>query len=236
MGADLDPLRYYQPLNSNVSTRDAVILGIRTGSAPPERIWRTAFGGVRSERGWGIAGSTAQPSDVYLVGGTASMPFQSFPLMEFDVVSPLDYYQNINLSGMGGSGSLCSWYPFEQGLNFENGSLGYASPEANHQGNDAFITSFAAYHPVGVEETALPGKEDGLWVTPLPGSASWAVRFPHEGKWSLVVYDATGRLVKHLRTGNRVAELDLATAAPGMYILRATDERGTALGTKVLRP
>jgi len=89
---------------------------------------------------------------------------------------------------------------------------------------------------VGVQETATSSAADGLWVTPLPGAASWAVRFPHEGKWSLAVYDATGRQVKHMRTGSRMAEVDLSIAAPGFYFLRATDERGVALSAKVLRP
>ncbi|MBZ0205373.1 MAG: T9SS type A sorting domain-containing protein [Flavobacteriales bacterium] len=235
LATDLDPLRYFQPLNPNVNTRNAVILGIRAGNAPPEMVWRTPYGGVRSERAWGIAGSTAQPSEVYLAGATSSSMLQVFPLKEFSTSSMLDYYQNINLSGVGASGSLCSWYRFEWGLDFETGTLGFASPEASHQGTDAFIASFAAYHPIGIDETALT-QEGGLSVLPLAGYASWSVRFPHAGKWSLDVYDVTGRQVSHTQTGSRTMEFDLGTAAPGIYMVRATDNSGTALGTKVLRP
>jgi hypothetical protein len=236
MTADVDPLRYFQPLNPNVSTRDAVVLAIRGGSAAPEMVWRTAYGGVASERGWGIAGSTAQPSDIYLVGAAASQQFQAFPLHEFSTSSPLDYYQPLNLSGMGADFPLASWYNFEWGLDIENGILGFASPEASHQGHDGFIASFAAYHPVGVEETNLPGTGDGLIITPLPGTEAWTVHCPHAGNWILEVYDGLGRHVRSMQGHGNSIELDLSGVAPGIYLLRASDQVGAILGAKVLRP
>jgi len=236
MAADLDPLRYYQPLNPNVNTRDAVILGIRSQNAPPEMIWRTPYGGIRSERGWGIAGSTAEVGDVYIVGGTASMLFQAFPLKEFDPWGTLDYYQNLNLTGAGGTGSLCSWYPFERGLNFEDGGLGYASTEASHQGNDAFIASFAAQHPVGVEEHVGRDAGNDLWVTPLPAYGQWTVHFPHNGDWTLEAYDTAGRSVGQWKANATSIVANLGDQAVGLYLLRATTSAGDVLSTKVAKP
>jgi hypothetical protein len=90
---------------------------------------------------------------------------------------------------------------------------------------------------VGVEELSLPNASDGLLrVIPQPGAASWTVQYPYSANWSLAVYDATGRQVRHVQTGSRAVELDLGTAAPGIYMVRATDNSGTALGSKVLRP
>lgn len=222
-------------MNPNVNARDALVLAIRTGDAP-ELVWRTAFGGTRSERGWGIAGSPVQGGEVYLAGGTASQAFQVHPLKEFDLGSPLDYYQGINMAGMGGTGSLCSWYRFERGLNFENGTLGFGSPEASAQGIDAFIASFAAYHPVGVDEVETTGPGQGLLVIPTADDAVWSIHFPHEGKWRLAVHDATGRQVQLVHAAGQRMHLDLGTNAPGIYVLRALDGQGTSLSTKVLRP
>jgi hypothetical protein len=236
MAADVDPLRYFQPLNPNVNTRDAVVLAIRSGSAAPEMVWRTAYGGVASERGWGIAGSTAQPSDIYLVGAAASQQFQAFPLHEFSTSSPLDYYQPQNLSGMGADFPLASWYNFEWGLDIENGTLGFASPEASHQGHDGFIASFAAYHPVGVTELANPSVSHELLATPLTQEASWMIHFPYLGTWKVDVYDATGRLVHRQQVTGTAMGLDIGTEAPGLYILRATNGTEAPRSTRIIRP
>lgn len=233
---DLSPLRYFQPMNSNVNTRDAVVLAIRSGDAAPEMMWRTAYGGTASERGWGIAGSMAQPSDVYLVGGAASQPFQLFPLHEFSTTSTLDYYQPLNLSGAGASGSLNSWYRFEWGLDFENGTLGFASPEASYQGHDGFIASFAAYHPVGVWEQEGNVSGNGLLVTPLPGYGQWAVHFPNAGEWKLMAFNAAGQVVGDWPSHGTSTTVDLTGLAPGIYLLQAMTATGKTLSTKLAKP
>lgn len=192
--------------------------------------------GTASERGWGIAGSTAQPSDVYLVGGAASHSFQLFPLHEFSTTSTLDYYQPQNLGGMGAGGSLNSWYRFEDGLDFENGTLGFASPEASHQGHDGFIASFAAYHPVGIGEHAGSDAADGLLVTPLPAYGQWAVHFPNAGEWKLMAFNAAGQVVGDWRSQGTPAVVDLSEKAAGMYLLRAVTLTGESRSAKVVRP
>lgn len=223
-------------MNGNVNYRDAVILGIRAGNNPPEMVWRTAYGGTASERGWGIAGSLAQPSDIYLVGGVASQPFQLFPLHEFSTSSTLDYYQPLNLSGVGASGSLNSWYRFEYGLDFENGTLGFATPEATHQGHDGFIASFAAYHPVGIGEHAGSDAANGLLVTPLPAYGQWAVHFPNAGEWKLMAFNAAGQVVGNWHSQGAPAVVDLSEKAAGMYLLRAVTLTGERRSAKVVRP
>ncbi len=234
--SDLHPLRYFQPMNSNVNTRDAVVLAIRSGSAPPVMVWRTAFGGLVSERAWGIAGSMAQPSDVYLVGATASQLNQAFPLQEFSTSSTLDYYQPVNLIGSGGDWPLNSWYAFEKGLNFESGGLGFASPEASLQGHDGFIASFAAYHPVGVSESAVPIDGYELVITPLAQEASWLIHFPYPGSWILEVHDAKGRLVRSQHGNGTPMGLDISTEAQGMYLLRALNGSEPPRSAKLVRP
>ncbi len=233
---DINPLRYFQPMNSNVNTRDAVVLAIRSGDTAPEMVWRTAYGGTASERGWGIAGSLAQPSDIYLVGGAASQPFQLFPLHEFSTSSTLDYYQPLNLTGVGASGSLNSWYRFEYGLDFENGTLGFATPEASHQGHDGFIASFAAYHPVAIGEPAGSDAADGLLVTPLPGYGQWAVHFPNAGEWKLMAFNAAGQVVGDWHSQGTSTAVDLFGLAPGIYLLRAMTATGKMLSTKLAKP
>jgi len=233
---DLNSLRYFQNMNSNVNTRDAVVLAIKAGNAAPEMVWRTAFGGVKSERGWGIAASTAQPSDVYLVGAAASQATQAFPLKEFSTTSTLDYYQDINMSGAGGDWPLASWYGFENALDFENGVLGLYSPENSHQGHDGFIASFAAYHPVGIDETSQPGNREELLVTPLPSGTAWTVQFPHIGDWTLEVYDAIGNMVLSRRSNGGNMDLDLSKAASGIYMFRAINGTDALRSAKVMRP
>jgi hypothetical protein len=233
---DLNSLRYFQDMNPNVNTRDAVVLAIRSGNAPPEMVWRTAFGGTKSERGWGIAASTAQPSDVYLVGAAASQAIQAFPLKEFSTTSTLDYYQAIMMGGAGGDWPLASWYWFENALDYENGDLGLYSPEWYAQGHDGFIASFAAYHPVGMDEVTAPGTGNGLLITPLLQTASWTVQFPYPGNWSMEIYDAVGRRVRNLHANGKTMELNLSSEASGIYMLRAANGTDVPLSTKVMRP
>jgi hypothetical protein len=224
-------------MNPNVDTRDAVVLAIRSRTAPPEMQWRTAFGGTKSERGWGIAGSTAQPSDVYLVGGAASQAIESFPLKEFSTTSTLDYYQSIMMGGSGGGYFHFPWSHFEDALDFESvGSLPLASPENSHQGSDAFIASFDAYHPVGIDEASMDSPSNELLVTPLPQTASWTIHFPYTDNWSVEVYDAVGRQVRSLHGNGKTMEMNLGSEASGLYMLRAVNGTDTPRSAKVVRP
>ena len=233
---DLDPERYFQPLNPNVNTRDAVILAIRANNAPPEMLWRTAYGGLKSERGWGIASTELPMAEVYVAGTTSSMPWEIFPLHEFSTTSPLDYYQNMHLGGTGGYWPLAPWYHFEWGLIWENSGLGYASPENQHQGTDAFIASFAGHLPVGIGEGASAPGVGRLIPTPIGDGHTWTLHLPEGNPWQVEVYDATGRRVqRHANVLHRL-ELNLAGAALGLYVIRATDRSGRDLTAKLAKP
>ncbi|HMN05926.1 MAG TPA: T9SS type A sorting domain-containing protein [Flavobacteriales bacterium] len=234
--ADLDPERYFQPLGPNGNTRDALILAIRANDAPPEMLWRTAYGGLRSERGWAIASTVLPLAEVYVAGTTSSTALHAFPLHEFSPTSPLDYYQNIHLNGAGGYNSMAPWYRFEWAMNFENGGLGYASPENQHQGSDAFIASFAGHLPVGIHENPSPSPSNDLALTPMGNGTSWTVLLPDETPWQVEVYDATGRRVQHHAKVRHQLVLNLAGEAPGLYVIQAVDDGGTARTAKLAKP
>lgn len=89
---------------------------------------------------------------------------------------------------------------------------------------------------VGIGETTQPVPDGHLLITPLPGEDSWTVRFPHPGTWKLEVYDATGRFVKHIHTEGQAIEFNLASAAPGIYIVHTKDVHGSAWVRKIRNP
>ena len=93
----------------------------------------------------------------------------------------------------------------------------------------------ACSQTVGIAETALSSKEDQLRVTPLQGDASWYVHFPHIETWTLAVYNALGRQVWTKQSHGSTVEMDLGSAAPGVYLLRASEQDGLVLGAKVVR-
>lgn len=123
-----------------------------------------------------------------------------------------------------------------QGLNFENGDLGYASTEALTQGQDAYIASFAAYHPVGIEEPTSLAGQNWLTVVPLSVNGQWQVRLPHPGEWTLQAYDASGRSVGKWKASDQTCMIDLGDEASGLYLLRASTSVGEVLSAKVVRP
>ena len=226
---DLDPQLYFQPLNSNLNTRDAIILALDNVRAAPVMRWRTAFGGTQSDRGWGIAASL---TDVYFVGATASDWWQGFPLMEYDVNDDFDFFQEGSYGGPN-VWSFLPWYAFEAMLDFEWNYYGEVVTENTSQNSEAFIASFASNFYVGTLEIV---KAPELVVVPLQGIAQWGVRYPFPGKWTLTAYDATGRQISTWTTQSGGQAIDLSAQATGIYLLRATEFGGTYLSGKVLRP
>lgn len=225
--ADLDPGRYYQPFNANGSTRDAIVVAMNSQLEDLSLLWSTAFGGVKGERGWGIA---TAPGAVYLAGTTASSSWEAFPLKEFDPTSPNDYYQDYNLLGPGGN--FLPFYEFEYGLDLF-GTI-EDSPEPVTQPHDGFIASFGTPFHVGVDAPADPAP--GLLATPMEGPGQWLVTMPRIAEWTLTAYDAAGRCVLEREMNGRSTVVSLNSSAPGLYLLRATSAAGVSIHTKLLRP
>ena len=226
---DLDLNTYYQDLNSNGVTRDALVLAMRHDIPTPELVWSTAFGGTHSERGWGIAASS---DEVYLVGATASASWEDFPLKEFDPLGPVDFYQPYNLGGS--SNWFVSNYDFELGLDYEDPGVKYVA-EQPQQDHDAFIAAFSSvWGAVDINSPSAP--DQLLFVTPLPADARWTVHIPAQGDWSLDAYDVAGRNMGHWHTGGPAVLIDLSACAQGLYLLRATTPSGEVRSAKVVRP
>lgn len=227
--SDLDPDKYFQPLNANIGSRDALILAVDLNPDAPIMRWRTAFGGTQSDRGWSIAASA---NSVYVVGATASDWWQDFPLQEFDANDDLDYFQG---ASYGGSNlwSFLPWYAFEAMLDWEWNYYGEVITENTSQHSEAFIASFASNYHVGITE---PESKPGFGIIPLQGTAQWGIQYPFAGNWTLTAYDATGRQVGAWSTTRSGQPINLARQASGIYLLRATEAGGTVLSGKVYRP
>jgi hypothetical protein len=227
---DLDPDRYFQPLNPNGTSRDAVVLALQDNLASPTLLWQTAFGGTGSERGWGIA---ATQTEVYLTGATASAAWESYPLKEFNPESDLDFYQDLNFGG--DAYSFLDYYQFEYGLDGEQ-STSTTNPEPAQQPHDGFIASFnSLYHGhVGIPEAAA--RAPGLSVLPLPMLGQWTVHFPGAGDWTLIAYNSAGQQVGLWHSSSPSLVADLTAQPHGMYLLLATTLTGARYSAKVVRP
>lgn len=224
---DIAPQRYHQDLNPNITSRDALVLAIDHASSTPALVWSTAFGGTRSDRGWGIA---ASHSEVYLVGATASSSWEEFPLREFDPVGPNDFYQDYNFGGIGYN--FLEFYGFDGSLDL----TGFieVSPEDLNQPHDGFIASFSAPLQVGIHEH--PGQDTELRVTPLPALDQWNVQLPEGDNWTLTAYTAAGQILARWKVQGNNFTVDLHERAAGMYLLRAATPSGQVASAKVVRP
>lgn len=227
---DLDPDRYYQPLNANGNRRDAVVLAIEKNAQTPVLRWNTAFGGTDSERGWAIAASL---NEVYLVGATASDQWEAFPLREFDQGSLDDFFQDYNFGGEAWAGFL-EFYDFEISLNYLSGFFGEYAAEPLTQEYDGFLACFSSQYHVGVLERHGGGRD--LQVAPLPILGQWTVTLPAPGDWRLAAYDIRGQLVQTWQSGSAYLTIDLSEQAQGLYVLRASNGHGAVHTAKVVRP
>jgi len=228
---DINGNYYFQPQHDYWNRRDALILSLADNNQPAV-LWRSAFGGTQSDRGWGIAASS---TEVHLVGSTASQQTEGFPLWDYDPNSILDLYQDWNLGGNTSATPMVPFYQFSGAMDHEYTLFGW--PEANTTPHDGFIASFGSQLPVEVPHvtadsptrlvvTAVPLHQDGLWRVPLPD----------EGVWTMEVFDATGRRIRKAMRARSSYVLQLQSEAVGIYVVRATSEAGLVLFCKVARP
>lgn len=228
--ADLNPNWYHQPqyaLNNN--RRDAILLALSEDNTNPHLTWRSIMGGTESDRGWGIAASA---DEVYVVGSTASYEWDGFPLREYNVVDPLDFYQEYN---MGGSENyFVPWYEFNYALDHEHEFFEWMV-EQNDGSFDGFIASFRkSYSPVGLEGNIAAPDPYALIVRPIGNGYQWVVTLPTEGSWTIEVVDVSGRVVSTIQTIGSNGTVDLEQAA-GLYVIRATTETGEQRSAKIVK-
>lgn len=232
---DLDQDLYFQPQNDFWNRRDAIILGIRDDEYPAI-FWRTAFGGVKSDRGSGIA---ATPYEVHLCGTTSSNYSDNFPLLEFnsdpnDPTSSLDWYWDFLLGGT--ADEFTPWRSFQQAMCYEMNGIDVFIEPYNIQ-HDAFIASFRLQEePVGLEDVANKDGVNSLQLRTLDANGHFEVRPPYDGTWRYVVIDAAGRALHSDLSVSTSYVLDLQSYAAGIYLLVAEHSSGERLSIKVLRP
>lgn len=232
---DLNPELFYQSQNDFWNRRDAIILGMKDEEYP-NIFWRTAFGGVKSDRGSGIA---ATPYEVHLCGTTSSNYSDNFPLLEFnsdpnDPNSSLDWYWDFLLGGT--ANELTPWRSFQQAMCYEMNGIDVFIEPYNIQ-HDAFIASFRMQEePVGLADVAYYGDVNGLVLRPLDAHGHYEVLPPSDGAWRYVVFDAAGRSLYSDQSTSSNYLLDLRAYATGVYLLVAEHLSGKRLTIKVLKP
>jgi|GEM_PF-915663 len=232
--ADLDPQLYYQPQHNYTDRRDAFILGIEDDPYPL-MFWRTAFGGTRSERGWGIA---ASPAEVYLCGTTASDEGDAFPLLEFntdpnDPESELDYFFRWFYGGS--ADIMVPWRVFRLMMDYEWNNFDIQVVESYSLPQDGFITSFYMGTPVGVPPAFTDAIQD-LLVWPMDDGCSYMVRTPRASHWQGSVVDAAGRIVAQVRFTGQITTIQLKLPAASIYLLQVRDVEGNRYSAKFLTP
>ncbi len=71
-------------------------------------------------------------------------------------------------------------------------------------------------------------------VTVSPNPTSGMIKISADQNFSVEVLDMTGRIIKSVNMNNNVANIDLSSEQSGMYIIRLTNEQGTAT-TKIIK-
>jgi hypothetical protein len=167
-------------------------------------------------------------TELYLAGGAISDQL-TFPLREFDPLSPLDWYDGDLTNNLGGGYGWIStnnthyYNPIDDFFAID--------PHPGHS-HDGFICSFGLSPNLSVSE-AVP-QDEAPWLIPLePGR--WRLRLPTGVVGQLAVWDAQGRLVRVDATARDGHVVDLAAAAPGFYLARCVDDHGVVRTAKTLR-
>lgn len=206
--------------------RDGFLLVIDSEIATPT--WSTYIGGFNSDKCWGVA---AAPDELFVVGGTVSTQ-STFPLKEFDLNAPEDWYDGnlLNNVGSGGSGFYSFsdnsfWNPFGETFVVET------MPGTSF---DAFITSFGVSPTVSVRDL-----DYGTVLRPVlidPGGI-WSVAIPN-GAVAARVHDSQGKLVfeRKVPGSQGLFQVDLRSMASGIYLINCLAEDGAVVSAKVYRP
>ncbi|MBK9274858.1 MAG: SBBP repeat-containing protein [Flavobacteriales bacterium] len=216
---------YDQPLLGTFGgdRRDAFVLAVN--GATQEPIWTTYWGGIHADRGWGVAASV---TELYLAGGAISDQL-SFPLREFDPLSPLDWYDGDLTNNLGGG---YGWISTNNTHYYNPIDDFFATDPHPGHSHDGFICSFGLSPNLSVSETAP--EDQAPWLIPLePGR--WQVRLPQGHAGRLELWDARGRLVQMVARAQDGNVVDLADRAPGVYLARLVEVSGAVRSVKALR-
>ncbi len=227
---DLNTNYYFQPQQNVWNRRDGLILSIDDNETPTIR-WRSAFGGTKSDRGWGIAASA---SEVFLVGATASQAYDDFPLIDFDPGNPFDLYQDWNLEGTSQGEPWVPFYQFCGAMDHEFTQWGIIESVLTQ--HDGFIASFGTQTSVGVDGIGDDKPDPDIAVLTLPEPGTWSIQLPESSAWTIMVFDALGRTIQSNAIVGTLATIDLRDRAAGTYFLLAQDRQGFRHSIKLIKP
>ena len=227
---DMDPELYYQAQYNYSDRRDAFILGVE--DAPyPAMFWRTAIGGRRSDRGWGIA---ASEEEVYVCGATASSETPDlFPLREFDTESDVDYFFRYFLGGW--SDMFAPWRSFRLLMDYEWSNFDGDIIEGFSLQHDGFVASFTMNEAVGLPPDPM-NPVPTLRIWPMDLHHTYMMQAPNAATWTGHVIDAAGRIVTDVRFNGLSAMLQLDAPASGLYLLTLSDPTGVRYSAKFVVP
>lgn len=194
--------------------------------------WTTWFGGFRSDRAWGIAGNS---DELFIAGGTWSDQ-NWFPLKEFDISDPLDYYDGDMLNNAN-SASVYPFYPWAEWYGGYHFGRTWTTPIIiDAYGGfrfDGFVASFGLSFSVDVHEDQTESVVSVYATTP---GISWVVSLPFSTDWSFDVIDATGRIVRRFQvTDSDRSLIDLGPYPAGIYVLRCRADDPRTYAIKLIR-
>lgn len=231
----MPPNDLYNQLSLGMTNRrDAFIVGIKDETCPTN-FWKSAFGGARSERGWGIA---ASEDEVYHCGSTGSAYNEAFPMREWntdpnDPESLLDWYLECIPEGV--AEELVPWVRFNLALDYETGNFDDFIEGLNSV-HDGYIASFNMDPSVGIfEESASVAPPSAITARPWGSGAGYDLLLLEASTWKLSLFDARGALIRTDTFYGRTFALDLAQFPSGLYLLTASCN-GVAHSVKLNRP
>ena len=210
---------YTQPHLTEFNRRDAFIHGIHD-DAWPGVFWATAFGGTKSDRGWGIAASS---DELYLCGTTGSSYFDDFPFLEWntdsnDPNSELDWYMESSPAAI--AYELVPWMTFFQAMDYDVFGIDVFI-EGLNSFHDGFIASFNMNEAVHVAEAAPNTSAGGMTALPLSEGEGYLITLPFSAPWHFELYDSRGRQISSASAAGMAYELRTDELADGVYVIKA---------------
>ncbi|HQZ43844.1 MAG TPA: T9SS type A sorting domain-containing protein, partial [Flavobacteriales bacterium] len=85
--------------------------------------------------------------------------------------------------------------------------------------------------PISVPEISTEHVQLSVWLTDVN---NWTVEMPYNERWSVTLYDNTGRTVQRQNVAGQRSALDLSGLSAGMYIVQAGDPSGKQFTAKLL--
>jgi hypothetical protein len=184
-------------------------------------LYSTYFGGKYPDGGAGIA--TDGTDHLFLTGATAS-PEATFPVVEFNTSSPLDWFDGDFSNNGTVGGYMPDTYARTYDFTYEGGVYEGNGP----QSADGYIAAFKIQTSlsIGINESEPAQSGLGLYPNPVSGAFTLVANSEELEGSEISIVNMLGQVVKdNIRFSNLSATVDVSELNSGMYFIAVKSKK-----------